>query len=872
MNFEAFFTQLHNYSPFPWQSELARLACADEWPEFIAVPTGSGKTAAIDAAVFALAVTGRCRRIFYTVNRRIIVDEAFERAQRIAAALANPRPDQPEVAKVAAALRDLSGTDSPLDCVQLRGGIYRDSTWVRSVIQPLVVSTTIDQLGSRMLFRGYGVSPSSWPIHAALTANDALVLLDEAHISRPFAQTLAAITRYRQPSTTPFAFVQMTATPPEGTKSVLHLTDADRTHDVLKPRLEASKPTRLVEPGKGKLVETLVKEAKALLQSNPRSLAVMVNRVATAKAVAAQLEGAILLIGRMRPFDRDDLTATLQDELRTGKNETLAAPRIVVSTQCLEVGADLDFDALVTECASLDALRQRFGRLNRSGRDILAQAVIVLPDDASDNDPIYGSALKATWAWLKGLPSVDFGLSKLPAGTPDLLSPAQDAPVLLPTHLDALCQTVPEPAAQPEVSLFIHGSQRASADIQLCWRNDLSESPKDWVATLSILPPLSVECLPVPIHQFRQWAQGRHFVDSGDVTGVISDEKDDGAIRVSALVWRGLHDSFILSDLTRLRPGDTVVMAKNMDFDSTSYDDQVERAYLTVRRRRVFRIPPAFPKPADAGDAVATLLAFAESPDNDISAKELPAILHQAACEMPDIFAPLADFAAPIRVDRYPGERGVILSCAGRAPNGDDGDDTLSHVSVSVPLSEHHDHLRAALPAFAPAAAKEAASHHDLGKADERFQAMLLGGDLNLVWAQDTLLAKSPSMPNTLAERERALRKSTLPQGFRHEMLSVQLAQKLGVKDDLTLHLIAAHHGYARPFAPPVQDDDPPPVEVQGVVLNKDERIAMPAHRLDSGIAERFWSLTRKHSWWGLAYLETILRLADWQTSAEENP
>lgn len=113
MNFEAFFTQLHNYSPFPWQSELARLACADEWPEFIAVPTGSGKTAAIDAAVFALAVTGRCRRIFYTVNRRIIVDEAFERAQRIAAALANPRPDQPEVAKVAAALRDLSGQILP---------------------------------------------------------------------------------------------------------------------------------------------------------------------------------------------------------------------------------------------------------------------------------------------------------------------------------------------------------------------------------------------------------------------------------------------------------------------------------------------------------------------------------------------------------------------------------------------------------------------------------------------------------------------------------------------------------------------------------------------------------------------------------------
>ena len=102
-------------------------------------------------------------------------------------------------------------------------------------------------------------------------------------------------------------------------------------------------------------------------------------------------------------------------------------------------------------------------------------------------------------------------------------------------------------------------------------------------------------------------------------------------------------------------------------------------------------------------------------------------------------------------------------------------------------------------------------------------------------------------------------------------MLSVQLAQKLGVNNDLSLHLIAAHHGYARPFAPPVLDGDPPPVDVQGAGLSKEERISTPAHRLDSGIAERFWSLTREYGWWGLAFLETILRLADWQASAEEN-
>jgi CRISPR-associated endonuclease/helicase Cas3 len=121
-----------------------------------------------------------------------------------------------------------------------------------------------------------------------------------------------------------------------------------------------------------------------------------------------------------------------------------------------------------------------------------------------------------------------------------------------------------------------------------------------------------------------------------------------------------------------------------------------------------------------------------------------------------------------------------------------------------------------------------------------------------------------------------------LPKGFRHEMLSTQivehrydeLVKEGNVDRDLLLHLIAAHHGYARPFAPVViddADDETRSIEVNGIAVTPEQRSNwIPSHRLDSGVAERFWKLTRDHGWWGLAWLETILRLADQQASAAE--
>jgi CRISPR-associated endonuclease/helicase Cas3 len=112
-------------------------------------------------------------------------------------------------------------------------------------------------------------------------------------------------------------------------------------------------------------------------------------------------------------------------------------------------------------------------------------------------------------------------------------------------------------------------------------------------------------------------------------------------------------------------------------------------------------------------------------------------------------------------------------------------------------------------------------------------------------------------------------------------MLSVQMAEsavgETALPTDeklraLALHLIATHHGYGRPFAPVVDDDWPPdvslPMKEKLVLVTNAERLAHPPHALDSGITERFWQLTRQHGWWGLALLETVLRLADQRASA----
>ena len=272
-DFPAFFEEVHGHPPFPWQERLLdQVAAKGEWPSVLDLPTGSGKTAAIDIAVFHVALEAdrfEARRapvrIAFVVDRRLVVDDAFTRAQRLEKALS--QSTKPITRRVAECLKALSGDGPPLVARRLRGGIPREDDWARTPAQPTVLCSTVDQIGSRLLFRGYGVSNSMKPVHAGLIGADCLILLDEAHLAEPFRQTLDWIGLYRgskwreSKTAAPWGVALLTATPGEKAQDAFSLDEEDRSHPILKRRLDASKPARLVAPAKPKTKEEETAEA-----------------------------------------------------------------------------------------------------------------------------------------------------------------------------------------------------------------------------------------------------------------------------------------------------------------------------------------------------------------------------------------------------------------------------------------------------------------------------------------------------------------------------------------------------------------------------------------------------------------------------------
>jgi CRISPR-associated endonuclease/helicase Cas3 len=959
-DFPAFFYAMWARNPFPWQTMLAQHVGTGRWPRALDLPTASGKTACIEVALWALARQSDSplaertapRRIWFVVDRRIVVDEAFARAQTVAERLA--AATRGPLAEVAERLRHIAGTDRPLAVARLRGGIFRDDGWARLPSQPAVITSTVDQLGSRLLFRGYGRSHLTAPIFAGLAANDSLVFLDEAHCSVPFLQTLRAIERYRgerwaeSPLPTPFAFVVLSATPPADIPQQEVFPGPQRAqaldHPLLHQRLDEARKLAELVPVKARknnedpLVVEAAKRAQDYLAQNKRRVAVMVNRVRTAFEAADALRARVnagadivLLTGRMRPYERDQAVAGWHPFLRAESPETPPKPIIVVSTQCLEVGADFSFEALVTECASLDALRQRFGRLDRMGTGGTSCAAILVRDrdvdpKGSEPDAIYGTALAETWKFLRARvdrespPIIDFGVEAMrkkldEAG--DLtryLAPTSDAPVLLPAHLDLLCQTAPTPQPEPDVQLFLHGKDRGAPEAQVVWRADVAPGDDSrWAEIVALCPPTIGEMLSVTLYRLRAWlARSDTVDDAADVEGApLGGDELRGSAR-PCLLWRGRDRSMVARRVDQIMPGDVVIVPSAYGIEGLGQSPSIveavgqarvdlwEPALQSAGRPPALRVQRHVLAPWLNCEALSKLLVLAEepSPSRDDIQNAIDAVLEFRPADENSPPTPPAwwlDLLRSVRTGRFEAHPagGLVLSARAvtdtlRFAEPDlfaDDDDLTSASAQEISLDEHSTLVKRTveklatrcLPEELRSILRDAAYWHDAGKLDERFQVLLHQGDELAALAAGAPLAKSAFIP-TSPRRRRALREASgLPENFRHEMLSAQIATRHArlpadpAAAGLLLHLVASHHGHARPFAPVSLDPKPPAIWGRlgdvPVELTTEERAQWTAHRVDSGVADRFWHLTRRYGWWGLAYLEAIVRLGDWYAS-----
>ena len=506
----------------------------------------------------------------------------------------------------------------------------------------------------------------------------------------------------------------------------------------------------------------------------------------------------------------------------------------------------------------------------------------------------------------------------------EMLQQAPNAPVMLPSHVDAWAQTSPLPSPDPDTAIFLHGPDRGVSEIQVCWRADLftgeMSDPERAIDIVSRCPPKSSECISVSMRVLRVWLEGKDDGidrEDNDLEGGRGSESSQGESDLtwrSVLCWRGPDESLLIDDpwqMRNLRPGDTIVVPAELggwdafghlpqDSEGRKLPDLGDRAHLQSRAKAILRIHPNLMKwwPESAR----TLFAKIMGQTGDIEGRnedesELQKALEELSqLEMTPEWTWLRDTASALARDRHrtrlphtsdgfvlQGSRHIMeyMSSASTLTSEDDS----YSATVRVTLEDHLVGVEAwaghfgdgiGLPDKLVEDLSLAARVHDVGKADPRFQALLHGGNPWVAQVSSSLLAKSDKLATSRIEFHRARREARYPVGGRHELLSVRLIESLpellslAHDQDLVLHLVASHHGYCRPFAPMVLDSAP--VQVDGTILGHQmsARSETKLERIDSGVPERFWRLVRRYGWWGLAWLEALMRLADHRCSEAE--
>lgn len=918
--FAAFFSAVRpGQRPFAWQERLLdTLLAGGRWPDRIVAPTGAGKTAVVDVHVFANAMSAAGlaprlpRRLVLVVDRRAVVDSHDEHARSIARLLS--AADDGLLAEMAVQLRSvrlevgaLAGLpveDEPLLTARLRGGAPPPRRWRDAPDACAVLTGTPDMIGSRLLLQGYGSAPRAWPREAGLLAFDTALVVDEAHLSRQFLTTARRVSMLAPAWLTGavpvLQVVETTATPQEGAGTEVGLEPDDLSDPVLDRRMRAAKtvtlltvPTWPLAP-KGRSLDLLVDQVVEAKREFGPTVGCVVNRVANATALTRRLrdEGLMveLLVGRMRLADVTRLRRRRPGLLDSRGN---AEVDVLVATQTVEVGLDLDLSALVTELAPGAALAQRSGRVNRRGDRARARVVVAVPETATVTEkgaaPYHAEDLIRARAWVACREASPEGLApwSLRADPP----PGEALRRTLLRRLEvvdswAWSSTGDEPFERPDLDLWLADGLAPDRDVGLVSRADLPVDPNDAVALLRLLPPRTPEVYQVPIGVMR--------------TLLPLLPRDLPVVR-----WRRDDVEAVPDDDARVRIGDVYVVDASVGVQREGVvDDGDDRSPASDVLEQARSGPAGGVQPGDVvlrwgslrkdasllgplpGDAKALLLdgpgeaagAWSRQQRRDLAdmlsearpARDLSSesvedldVMRDAAVELLRL-GRVKDSALHVLRDADEAPALLVVLDLRRAGADEDVRQTWTPSDDAVPLEQHAGAVAAAAAALGRSLGlgseevdllRLAGLHHDDGKADPRFQ-LVLGRGLD-----DPPLAKSAFRSATSDAAARSA--SGLPSGWRHEQLSVLDVWRLVPEPARTLvaRLVGTTHGHGRASFPH---------GAAGLLGVPAGDVPSDARALfDDGEWEQLVQHTDEHyGVWALAYLEALLRAADGRVSA----
>jgi CRISPR-associated helicase cas3, anaes-subtype len=906
--------------PFSWQEEVLDHICEHGvWPERINAPTGSGKSSVVDIHLFAnaLAAVGAAprvpRRLCVTVGRRALVDNQVDRAYKILEcmekALADESGESDILRRVDEALQsfqtrnDKQGND-PFEVGHIRGELSNRTLPVTDISACAIIAATPDMYGSRALFRGYGSTKAARPRETALLAMDTVMVLDEAHMNRQLLHTTQRIAQLQKREVNlgvpTLQVVETTATPStedsESTTLGVDIEALDKPNDKeLHRRVYSHKELMLHpidkwdgKPGNAATVNAAVDAIKKFLAHREASegseeahtIGCIVNHVRTAIAIKEALvknkvlekaKEVQLLVGRMRPYDLENLQAEHSGLFTTEGDKSV---KVVVATQTLEVGIDVDFADLVTELAPASSLAQRFGRVNRLGRRKDSKVVVIEPasgDSVKKDAPPYKAVdLSNAYAWLEALngaenPSVNpAAMVKNP--------PVQSSPERLlyqrPEWPDLLefSRTDENPYDEPDLDLWLHDSLDAETAMGgVIVRDNL---PSNTSAAMEILKtsyfaPSDRETFPANLKILQE----------------ILDYQDEHGVKPRKFLYRQGEISLWqdadhgAESSQSLAPGDVLLL----DMGSVPFTNQgiaVTQRELPSKKDELKAVPFL----DDAELYVAELYVYEKCADREKHFREYLGLSPEEAAELLDSQSTDGKkmIASELSTEAEGGQEVIAWYAEVTGKESVEGSDIAQELVLAAPvlLDAHQNDVAertrqlaenlGLAPEFSEAL-ELAAKYHDEGKRDLRFQQML-GADPDA-----EALAKSGH--RSVAEAYRARSRSALPRGWRHEQLSALMVaaspEKVGEHRDLVLRIIGCSHGHGRfAFA-----HDAGFLLKEGYLPEETDYEALKeqATRLfNVGYWDNLMEQTsRTYGPYATAYLEAVERAADAQISRE---